>query len=150
MVGRRFQVCIVAAALGASLVACGAKAPTPIQGFLQYLTDLESIGAAISTAAGYPQDHVYVTGNRTYLHISILDSGLMAADAPALEQAAAAVVTAAEPVLAAHADFASVQVIRVGIYHPSSLGLPINEWHSENVLEFRRGTHGHFTVLAPR
>jgi hypothetical protein len=146
MIGREVQSALLVLVAATALAACHAREAAPAQGFMQYLGDLEDIGKAIATATGYPADHVYVTGSRTDLHISILDAGLMAADAPTLERAAGAVIVAAEPALAAHAEFDSVQVIRVGIHHPSGLAPPIRDWHAENVLEFRRGSNQRFAI----
>jgi hypothetical protein len=143
------RIVILASALAVSLAACNTREPAQTQGFLQYLSDLESIGKAIAAATGYAPDHVYVTGNRNALHISILEGSLMNADAPALAAAAGAVVAAAEPALAAHAEFASVQVISVGIHHPSGLAASIRDWHSENVLEFHRGADQRFVMRSP-
>lgn len=140
---------VLASVAAAYVAACDSRAPSSSQGFAHYISDLESIGAAISKATGYPEDHVDVSGNRTQLHISILDFKLMEADAATLEKAAAAVVAAAEQALAAHTEFASVQVIRVGIYHPTGLGAPLSQWHMEDVVEYRRGPDQRFSLHVP-
>ncbi len=149
MVTLRLCALVLAVVAGVCLVSCDARAPASIQSFLQYVSDLDSISAVIAKATGYPQDHLEVSGNRTYLHISIFDATLMDADTTTLEKAATAVVAAAEPVVAAHTEFSSVAVISVGIRHPSGLSPPIREWHSENVLEFHRGPDQRFVMHVP-
>jgi hypothetical protein len=146
MPGRTAGNALLSLLAATALVACHPHETAPAQGFAQYLLDLESIGKAVSAATGYPADHVFVTGSRTDLHISILDARLMEADASTLERAATAVIAAAEPALAAHAEFDPVQVIRVGIHHPGGLAPPVRDWHSENVLEFRRGSNQRFAI----
>jgi len=131
------------------LTSCDARDSLSFPGFVQYVTDLESIGAAIASATGNPPDHIHVAGNRTYVHISIFDPQLMEADAARIQAAATAAVAAAEPALAAHLEFASVQAISVGIHHPSGFGPPVRAWHSEDVVDFHRGPDRHFVMDAP-
>ena len=130
----------------ACLAACGSREPPSLSGFLQYVSDLDAIGLAISRSLEYPQGRVKVSGNRTYLHVSVFDPKLVEADPATLDRVARAVVAAAEPVIAAHTEFSTIQVITVGIHHPSGFSPPIREWHSENVIEFRRGSDQRFTV----
>jgi hypothetical protein len=146
---RYIRITLLMCLAAGGLAACNWRSPSPFGEFGQYVSDLESIGAAVSSATGYPADHVFVTGSRNDLHISIFDKQLLEADAVTLEKAATAVVAAAEPALARHAEFASIAIIHVGIHHPGGFGRPLQEWHSEDVLEFRRGPDQRFVIRAP-
>ena len=133
----------------ACLMSCDSRGSASLPGFVQYVSDLETIGAAIAGATGKRADQVHVTGNRTSLHISIFDPKMMEADATTIDAAASAAVAAAEPALAAHPEFAAVQAISVGIHHPSGLAAPVRAWHSEDVVDFHRGTDRHFARDIP-
>jgi hypothetical protein len=131
------------------LMSCDSRGSASLPGFVQYVSDLETIGAAIAGATGNRAERVHVTGNRTSLHISIFDPKMMEADAATIDVAASAAVAAAEPALAAHPEFEGVQAISVGIHHPSGLAAPVRAWHSEDVVEFHRGPDRHFARDVP-
>jgi hypothetical protein len=137
---------LIASVAAGSLAACSPAGPPKVKAFLECLSELHSIGEAVSTSVGYPNEFVDVFGNQSHLQIAIFDPKLVAADAPTREKAATAVAAAAERALASHAGCASVNSISVAIYHPSGFGGPPSEWHSEDVVEFRRGPDQRFAV----
>ena len=146
---RPFRRLLRLAVVCAALAGCSRDAPSTLQDFLRCLSELSSISARISAATGYPRDALEVFGNQTHLQIYLVDAKLVAADAATREQAAAAVVAAAERALASQAGCASVELISIAIYHPGGLGRPVSEWHSEDVLDFRRGSDRRFSVQVP-
>ena len=132
-----------------ALAACHSGGGSSLGDFLHYVSALDSITDAVSKATGLPEDHILVTGSRNDLHISIHDIGFMQADAAAIEKVAKTVVAAAEPALASHAEFSSIRIVHVGVYHPSELGQPLREWHVQDVVTFHRGSDLRFVIDVP-
>jgi hypothetical protein len=149
MIDRMTRGLLLAACVVLCLAACGRRPPVAAPGFFQYIAALESVDAAVASASGYPPDHIDVSGNRTHLYITLIEPKLMTADDASLEKAATEVVAAAAPLLAQHTEFASLKTINVEIYHPSGLATAPNKWHTQNVLEFRRGPDQRFAIHAP-
>lgn len=146
---RRVQGFLLTCLGAVGLAGCHAGGPSSLGDFLHYVSDLDSITAAVSKATGLPENHILVTGSRNDLHISVDDIRFVEADTAAIERVAATVVAAAEPALASRAELSSIKVIRVGIYHPSTLGQPLREWHLEDVVKFRRGSDLRFVKDVP-
>jgi hypothetical protein len=59
------------------------------------------------------------------------------------------VVDATERALAMYPGCGSVQVISIGIYHPSGFKGPVRDSHLEDVAEFRKGPDQKFSVHVP-
>jgi hypothetical protein len=57
-----------------------------------------------------------------------------------------AMIGVAEQVLASHPEYAKLQAISVVIIHPSAGGTASREWHIEDVVEFRKGPSGRFSL----
>jgi hypothetical protein len=132
-----------------ALLACGRQPASSVHGFLEYLSALEAVSAAVAAATGYPADHIDVSGNQKHVYVSLIEPQLMNADDATLERTANATVAAVEPMLRQRSEFAAVQTIYIEIYHPSGLATTPSRWHSRNVLEFRRGADQHFALQAP-
>ena len=140
---------LLAVLLVMALPACERQAASSVQGFLEYLSALETVSTAVTTATGYPADHVDVSGNQKHVYVSLIEPQLMNADDATLERTANAMVAAVEPMLRQRREFAAVQTIYIEIYHPSGLAKTPSRWHSRNVLEFRRCADQHFALQAP-
>lgn len=100
---------------------------------------LDDIESSITTAAGYPKAALELLPSPVHLRISITDSKLAQSNQMDRENAASAIVTAAERALSSHAQLATIQVISVAIIHEVQLEGSDRDSHTEDVLEFRRG-----------
>ncbi len=56
------------------------------------------------------------------------------------------VLAAAEQVLASHPEYEKLQAISVAIIHPIGDGDARKEWHTEDVVEFRKGPNQRFSM----
>lgn len=106
---------------------------------------LESLARAVVQESGLADNAVELTGSRVRIRIDITDATLAGADQGTREAKMTTVAAAVERALAAHADLAAVQVLSVGLIHPSGAGT----WHVEDVTEFRRGPNGRFVLHGP-
>lgn len=130
--------------LATVLCGCGGGGPAPAVD-AGWLEGLEQVKSAISSSTGYAPSSIEVMSSPAHMRISISDTRLAQADQAAREAAATAVVTAAERSLAEHARFSSVQEMSVAIVHPAGAeGAPADS-HTEDVVDFRRGTNQHFS-----
>ncbi len=138
---------LCATLLAGSLIACGTKVPNP--GDRQSTTlDLPAITASVAAATHYPADTLEILTGPSRLRISIRDSQLAVSDEGSRNAAATAVVAACEQVLAAHPEFSTVEAISVSIIHgnPTAEGAVGKDWHIEDVIEFRKGPSGRFSI----
>ncbi len=103
---------------------------------------LDSIARAIAQATGRPSGVLELTANPARVRIAVSDMALATADQTTRENAANAIVTAAERAMAAAGSFASVQVISVAFVHQGDAS--VEDTHIEDVLEFRRAPNGRF------
>ena len=149
MGGRLIRQALVPLLAASVLAACDIAVPWQPKGFWQCLVDFPAITDTIATSSGYRIDYTDVVGNRTHLQISIYDEKLVAADESTREKAASVVVAAAERAIETHPGCASVEVISIGIYHPSGISGPPRAWHMEDVVEFRKGPDRHFLLHVP-
>ncbi len=133
------------AAVAAVLSACGPGASDSAAA-ARYTSDLQTISDAIATAAGFGKEAIEMTSSRVRLRIAIRDLQLAGADPSARNDAAAKIVASAEKILAAHPEFASLEQISVAVIHATARGGAENDWHTEDVVEFRRGPNQRFTV----
>jgi hypothetical protein len=140
---------IIASLAATGVAACDMTVPWQSKGFWQCLVDFPAITDSIVKSSGYRIDYADVTGNRTHMQISIYDDKLVAADEPTRERAASVVVAAAEQALASRTGCATIEVISIGIYHPSAPRGPMHAWHLEDVVEFRKGPDQRFVLHAP-
>jgi hypothetical protein len=129
---------LVLTTLVVALEACGPRAPSASSS--PWSGALEQIRSAVVAAGGYSPERVEVTASPTLLRIAIGDASLAQADQLARENAAGAIVSAAETVLPQQEVFRSIQVISVAIMHPGTAA----ETHTEDVLEFRKGPSKRF------
>ena len=149
MIARLVPRLLVALVVASGLAACDIAVPWQPKGFWQCLVDFPAITDSIVKSTGYQIDYTDVTGNRTHMQITIYDDKLVAADEATREHAASVVAAAAGDALATRATCASVEVISVGIYHPSGLRGPVRTWHLEDVVEFRKGPDQRFVPRGP-
>lgn len=124
--------------LGAAIVGCSSGGSSALSS--PWEQALEQVRSAVAGGRGYSLQAVEVTASPTLLRIAIGDAQLAQADQLTRENAANAIVAAAENVLPQQAVLATVQVINVAIIHPG----PSAETHTEDVLEFRKGPSGRF------
>lgn len=134
---------LLAAALTVLVASCGMGKPGSNAA---YMPDDQGIGDAIATGAHYPRDAIEVTSSEFRLRIEVSDVRLAMADEAARNDAAAALVAAAEQVLASHPEFAKLQAISIAIIHPSPGGSASRDWHIEDVVEFRKGPNQRFSL----
>ncbi|MEI8298879.1 MAG: hypothetical protein WCH32_12715 [Pseudomonadota bacterium] len=129
----------------------GACAPSSesLTGSMQFDAELQAVGDAVSQAVGYSRADIGVIGNRVRLQISISAPKVAAADPATREQAAAAVVTAAEGAIASHGGLKGVEVISIVVAHPAATGEAPSPWHVEDVVEFRKGQNQRFSMHGP-
>jgi hypothetical protein len=130
-----------------SLVACGTKTQS-VGGSQVSAAGLEAMIESIATAAHYPANTIEILSSPVRLRISIRDAQLAAADEATRNAAAAALVAASEPVLAAHPEFSGLEAISVAIIHGNAAadGTAGKDWHVEDVIEFRKGPSGRFSA----
>lgn len=140
---------ILALFVASALAACGMPVPWQPKGFWQCFVDFPAITDAIAKGSGYRIDYADVVGNRSRMQIFIYEEKLEAADEATREKAASVVVAAAEHALATRPGCESIEVISVGIYHPSGFTGPARAWHMEDVVEFRKGPDQHFALSIP-
>lgn len=135
---------LVAAAV---LTACGNREPwQAINAHLHAVSAELAIEQAISAKHRYSPSAVRVLVGRAELRVVIGDATLAEADLAARENAATAVVGTAEKLLAPDGPFAEIQVISVAIVHPQTLRFGTLPLHTEEVIEFRKGTDGRFSA----
>jgi hypothetical protein len=130
------------------LGACAPAGESPT-GFIQFDKELQAVGDAVSRAVGYSRADVGVIGSRVRLQISISDPKVAAADQATREQAAAAIVTAAEGAIATQGGLKAVEAISIVIVHPAATGEAPSPWHVEDVVEFRKDQNQRFSLHGP-
>lgn len=138
----------VASLAAIGLAGCGnADAPASAPPFI---TDLNTLGAAVAVSIGYPVTAVEVTGNASRLRIALSDGKLAALDGTAREELAATVVATAERQLAALPSLSAMQAISVALMHvEDAAGAAVpNKWHIEDVMDYRKGPNQRFTIHA--
>jgi hypothetical protein len=111
-----------------------------------FTSDMQVIGDAIATAAKFPTGAVELTSSKVRLRISVSDASLATADETTRNNKAAELVAAAEQILASHPEYANLEAISVAIIHPSADGDSRKDWHIEDVVEFRKGPGGRFSM----
>jgi hypothetical protein len=77
---------------------------------------------------------------------TVSDVKLATADEATRNNAAEVLVGVAEQVLASHPEYAKLQAISVAIIHPSPARTASMDWHIEDVVEFRKGPSGRFSL----
>jgi hypothetical protein len=148
--GRRLVDGMLLALLVVSgMAACDSGLPWQPKGFSRCLAEFAAIADAIAKSSGYRIDYSDVVGNRTRMQLSVYDDQLESADEATREKAASVVVSAAERALATRPGCTSIEIISVGIYHPSGFVGPPRAWHMEDVVEFRKGPDQHFVLHVP-
>lgn len=142
--GRRIMWMAVAAI---SLVSCGTRTQG-VNGSPLAIPDLQGITESIASTARYPANTIEITSSARRLRISIRDAKLAVSDEGTRNAAAASLVAASEQVLAAHPEFSTLEAISVAIIHGDATadGTAGKDWHIEDVVEFRRGLSGRFSV----
>ncbi len=128
--------------LAATLAACGRGQPARVDS--QEAVALEDIKGVIASSAGYSKDAIEVLASPVHLRVAISDDKLAQASQMDRENAATTIVSATEQALAAHPQFATVQVISVAIVHAASKD-GNERAHTEDVLEFRTGPNDRFS-----
>lgn len=128
---------LVLTTLVVALEACGSRAPSASSSPWGWA--LEQVRSAVVVAGGYSPERVEVTASPTLLRITIGDASLDQADQLTRENAASAIVSAAETVLSAGGLYID-PVVSVAIMHPGGAA----ETHTEDVLEFRKGPSKRF------
>jgi hypothetical protein len=106
---------------------------------------LEDIRGSIAAATGYPKDALELLTSPVHLRISVSDSKLAQSNQMDRENAATAIVTAAEQSLSSHPQLSTIQVISVAIIHTVQVEGSDRDSHTEDVLEFRKGPNQRFS-----
>jgi hypothetical protein len=135
---KRFLVVVI---IATALAGCGEQKKASAGGAI----GLEDMQSSIASATGYPKDALELLTSPVHLRISIADSKLAQSNQIDRENAATAIVTAAERALSSHAQLANIQVISVAIIHEVQLEGSDRDSHTEDVLEFRRGPNQRFS-----
>lgn len=135
---------LIIAALVGLLSDCGAggSAPAADPG---WTAALEQMKSSIAAATGYSQASIEILASPAHLRISISDAALAQRDQAAREDAASAVVAAAEQSMAKEARFASVQEMSVAVIHLAGAQGSSTASHTEDVVDFRRGPSQRFS-----
>jgi hypothetical protein len=130
------------AAVTALTASCGAgpNSGTP------FTPDIQAISDAIATAAKYPASAVELTSSAVRMRISVSDAKLATADETTRNSEATAIVAATEQILASHPKYGKLEAISVAIIHPSADGDAHKNWHTEDVVEFRKGPNQRFSM----
>jgi hypothetical protein len=130
-----------------SLVSCGTRTQS-VNGSPIAIPDLQAITESLATVAHYPANTIEITSSPIRFRISIRDDKLAMSDEGTRNAAAAALVAAGEQVLASHPEFSTLEAISVAIIHGNATadGTAGNDWHIEDVVEFRKGPSGRFSV----
>jgi ribonuclease PH len=130
-----------------SLLACGTRTQS-VNGSQLAISDLQAITESIATAAHYPSSTIEIMSSPIRFRISIRDAQLAVSDEATRNAAAAALVAASEQVLATHPEFSTLEAISVAIIHGNATadGKSGKDWHIEDVVEFRKGPSGRFSV----
>jgi hypothetical protein len=136
---------LIIAAVAALTASCGMNGSGPRSG-APFTPDIQVISDAIATAAKYPTSAVELTSSQVRLRISVSDAKLAMADETTRNSEAAALVAATEQILASHPEYAKLQAISVAIIHPSVDGDAHKDWHTEDVVEFRKGPNQRFSM----
>jgi hypothetical protein len=136
-----------AAVVAASLVSCGTRTQS-VNGSQIARPDLQGITESIANTAHYPENTIEITSSSSRFRISIRDAKLAGSDEATRNTAAASLVAASEQVLAAHPEFSTLEAISVAIIHGNATadGAAGKDWHIEDVVEFRKGPSGRFSV----
>ncbi len=132
-------------ALGVGMAACS-SGDHPPAGAVQFTAHLEQMSHSIAGSTGYPNESIELTGSRFRLAVSIIDAKLASMDDAARTARVAGVVAAVENLLPTYPEFSELQAISIAIIHPSSPDASPKEWHTEDVLEYRRGPSQRFTI----
>jgi len=142
--GRNIVWMAVAALL---LVSCGTRTQG-VNGSVIAMPDLQGITESIASTAQYPANTIEITSSASRLRISIRDAKLAVSDEGTRNAAAASLVAASEQVLASHPEFSTLEAISVAIIHADAAadGPVGKDWHVEDVVEFRKGPSGRFSV----
>jgi len=130
-----------------SLVSCGTRTQG-INGSQIAIPDLQGITESIANTTHYPANTIEITSSASRLRISIRDAKLAVSDEGTRNAAAASLVAASEQVLVAHPEFSTLEAISVAIIHGNGTAETTagNDWHIEDVIEFRKGPSGRFSV----
>ena len=137
----------LAAVIAGLLISCGTGTQS-VGGGPIAIADLQAITEAIAGAAHYPANTIEITSSPVRFRISIRDAQLAVSDEAARNAAASALVAASEQVLSSHPEFSTLESISVAIIHGNATadGAAGKDWHIEDVVEFRRGPSGRFSV----
>jgi hypothetical protein len=100
--------------------------------------------SAIVSSTGYPAGSIEVRASPVRVNVSIRDHVLARADREARERIADSVVTAVEESIAIEARLATVAEIRVVIVHPEEAHGLLSSTHTEDDMEFKKGSDQHF------
>jgi hypothetical protein len=130
--------------IATALTGCGEQRNAAV-GNPQGAVGLEDIQSTIASATGYPKDALELLASPVHLRISISDGKLAQSNQTDRENAATAIVIAAEQALTSRTQFASLQVISVAIIHPAQMEGSDRDSHTEDVLEFRKGPNQRFS-----
>ena len=136
---------LVAAALTVLVASCG-MGQSGSSASQPFTPDIQGISDAIATAAHYPTSAIELTSSEVRLRIEVSDVKLAMADEATRNNAAGVLVGVAEQVLASHPEYAKLQALSVAIIHPSPAGTASMDWHIEDVVEFRKGPSGRFSL----
>lgn len=141
---RLFRQASAMVAIVVALASCSWGGPAP-SADAQLIAALPAVSQAIMSATSYSADAVELIASPVHLRVLVSDAKLSGEDQVERENAAAAIVAAAENVMASRAEFSSVQIISVAIIHPAQSGGTARDSHTEDVLEFRKGPNKRFS-----
>jgi hypothetical protein len=138
---------LLLAAVVAGLLISFGTGPQSVSGSQIAIPNLQAITESIATAAHYPANTIEITSSPVRFRISIRDAQLAVSD-EGTRNAAAAALAASEQVLSSHPEFSMLEAISVAIIHgnASADGTAAKDWHIEDVVEFRTGPSGRFSM----
>lgn len=110
------------------------------------LVDLDQMAVMLAASSGYRKDAIELTASRVRLAVFIADADLALLDEASRAGKAASLVALIEELLPKYPELAGLQAISIAIIHPNAPGAASTEWHTEDVLEYRRGTSQRFTI----
>jgi hypothetical protein len=136
---------VIALIAAVGVLAACAPRTSPAPASESFTAQLQAVSDAVAGVSGYSKEAIEVTGNRMRLRIEVVDQTLATADQVARETKAVALVSAAERAMAAQPDLGGIQAVSVAILHSSDAG----SWHVEDVIDFRKGPGGSFSIHGP-
>jgi hypothetical protein len=130
-----------------SPASCGTRTQS-VNGSRLAIPDLQGITESIAITAHYSANTIEITSSASQFRISIRDAKLAVSDEGTRNAAAASLIAASEQVLVARPEFSTLEAISVAIIHGNTTaqGTAGKDWHTEGVVEFRKGPSGRFSL----